>query len=474
MILLCCLCNPSHDTLAGECSSQAFNQSYQMIEAPVDCIQGQWSPGQRLLCVSEGLARQPGFSLLLDSQGKGAACHIIPAQVSESCCQRLARFAHEVWLLNDEDRISAELKRLVSYRLQSIPANFGERRSLLYAPEVGTVRTFATHQSGALFAHTAMLVSGESELDLQATCSNMQLFGKRVTTVGGLKIDHIPRSPLAGLPASKLLALIEAITTSATLDESTLRWGLAALFGVTTVGVLMLQALGMAGWSVPMADIYAVFFMLVGTAYMWARKIHLNDRQLTYRLIAQALQIHLVWSRAGIWEPVAAHLPLRHHAALKWVRELLRLSAMPVADAGPPQPSRLVLQEWLPQAIATNQQLEQWHAKRATRMALAVRGCYGFSGLLTVLLMVSPNLTGLLDLAAGAVLGISSSIGTLFLIFGGTLGYGANAELHHYLAQLLGRTHEMLKLDLPDHEYDELLLDVGRECIHAAAERAFR
>jgi len=132
------------------------------------------------------------------------------------------------------------------------------------------------------------------------------------------------------------------------------------------------------------------------------------------------------------------------------------------------------LQEWLPQAIATNQQLEQWHAKRATRMALAVRGCYGFSGLLTVLLMVSPNLTGLLDLAAGAVLGISSSIGTLFLIFGGTLGYGANAELHHYLAQLLGRTHEMLKLDLPDHEYDELLLDVGRECIHAAAERAFR
>lgn len=445
-----------------------------MIDASVNCIQGQWLPGQRLLCVSEGLAQQAGFARLLESQGQAVACFVIPTQLSESCCQSLARVAHEVWLLNDEDRISAELKRLVSYRLQSIPANSGERRSLLYAPEVGTVRTFEANQTGALIERAAMLASGESESALQATCSNMQLFGKRVMTVGGLQADLMPRNPLAGLSASKLQALIKAITTSATLDESILRWVLVALFGVTTIGVLMLQALGMAGWSVPMADIYAVFFMLVGTAYMWARKLHLNDRQLTYRLIAQALQIHLIWSRAGIREPVAAHLPLRHHAALKWVRELLRLTAVPVSDAGPAQPSRLVLQEWLPQAIATNQQLEQWHAKRAKRMALAVRGCYGFSGLLTVLLMVSPPLTGLLDLAAGAVLGVSSSIGTLFLIFGGTLGYGANAELHQYLAQLLGRTQAMLQLELPDHEYDELLLDVGRECIHAAAERAFR
>lgn len=442
---------------------------------PEDRTQNQWSLGQKLVYASERLAQQTGFAHLLKSQSSNVACFVIPAELPERHGQTLARVAHEVWLLQDEADISPVLKRLIDYRLESIPVASGERHSLLFAPEVGVVRTYEINSSGSLMEHKAMLALGESESALQAVGKNMQLFAKRMAAVGNsARAVPVVNNPLDGLPAHTLQTLIQTITTSANLDESTLRWILAVLFGVTTVGVLILQALGMAGWAVPMADIYAVFFMLVGSAYLWARKLHLNDRQLTYRLIAQALQVHLVWRRAGIQESVAAHLPLRHHVALKWVRELLRMTSIPVVVAASVQRSRLVLQEWLPQAITTSQQLEQWHAKRANRMVLAVRGCYGFSGLLTVLLMVSPPLTGLLDLVAGATLGISSSIGTLFLIFGGTLGYSANADLHQYLTRLLSKTQAMLQLDLPDHEYDELLLDVGRECIHAAAERAFR
>jgi hypothetical protein len=133
-----------------------------------------------------------------------------------------------------------------------------------------------------------------------------------------------------------------------------------------------------------------------------------------------------------------------------------------------------VLESWLPSAISANQKLAYWHASRATRIAWAVRICYGLSGLLTLLLVCAPALNAWMDLAVGATLGIASSIGTLFLIFGGTLGYSANADLHQHLVQLLQRTQQALTLDLPDHEYDELLLDVGRECIQSAVERAFR
>jgi hypothetical protein len=446
------------------------------VPAPTTQRQNPWVLGQRLIGVSARLAAQPHFSLLRDSVGSNAEFLVMPPVLTVLENQTLARAAHEIWMLQDDAAQSASVEQMVSYRTQSIPVSAGERRSLLHAPELGVVRIFRLTPEGTLAPHEVLLPFGETEVSLKAAWDNMCLFAGRIASMdetASLQVDLTPDRGVVGLPGIEIERVVAAAIASADFDERRVRWVLASLFTVTVVGVILLQILAMAGWSVPMADIYAVFFMLVGSGYFWVREHHLNDRQLVYRLIAQTLEIHLVWRRAGLQEPVAAQFQLRHHASLKWVRELLRFAFLQSSLTNQPASSRSVLERWLPLAISTNDKLANWHASRARRMSLAVRWCYGFSGLLTLLMVCGPKLTGWTDLAVGATLGIASSIGTLFLIFGGTLGYSADAQLHQHLVRLLRRTQEALALDLPDHEYDELLLDAGRECIQAAAERAF-
>lgn len=436
----------------------------------------QWILGERQIHVSCGLADLITSDVLESMAGRNAVAVQMPSEIGPFELKTIARSAHEVWILHGEAAFNPAIAPLLEYRLHSIPVSDGERRSVLHAPELGIVRIFDTTPAGDLFQKEILLPLGETEAALVAAWEKMFRFTSRVGSIEDqavLRTALATKQPITSMPNGAIVHLVNTLTLSAKLDERTVRWLLVGLFATTVFGVVLLQALAMAGWSVPMADIYAIFFMLVGSAYFWAREHHLNNRRLVYRLIAQALEVHLLWQRSSLDEPVSAHFQLRHHGSLKWVRELLRFTSMSELRPKERESSKSVLERWLPTAILENEKLANWHTLRATRIAWAVRFCYGLSGLLTLLLIAGPHLSGWWELVFGATLGITSSIGTLFLIFGGTLGYSVNAKLHRHLEQLLQRTHQALSLNLPNHEYDELLIDAGRECIHSAVERAF-
>ena len=68
-------------------------------------------------------------------------------------------------------------------------------------------------------------------------------------------------------------------------------------------------------------------------------------------------------------------------------------------------------------------------------------------------------------------LGLSSSFGSLLLIFNGVMGYGQLAALHRQMLGILEHAQRSLDRRFGDHEYEELLIDLGRESIQTAAER---
>ena len=441
------------------------------------CYAKQWQLGQKLIYLSSGLAERISAESLGKFAGVNSAVLPIPSGLTPLEVKNIARAAHEVWILDGEADSNPSIQQLCQYRMQSIPVSAGEHCSLLHAPELGVIRVFAEDASGRLIIQDELLPLGESISTLDFAFGYILKFAKRI---GSIDPDSILRATVSSrhsfedMPSEQIERLVSATTSSANLDEGALRRVFAVLFGLTVGGVIFLQTLSTAGVAIPMADIYAVYFMLVGSAYFWAREHHLNDRQLIYRLIAQTLEVHMLWQRASLSESVLAHFQLRHHTSLQWVRELLRFGNLTVPSPNLQASSKVVLEGWLPHAISMNSDLANWHARRASQIYWAVRFCYGLGGLLTLVLVIGPPLTGVLDLVAGACLGIASSIGTLLLIFGGTLGYMANADLHQHLAHVLRRTQQSLGLELPDHEYDELLRDAGRECIQSAVERAFR
>jgi hypothetical protein len=437
----------------------------------------QWQLGQKLIYLSSGLAGRISAETLARFAGVNSAILPVSSELTPLEVMNIAKAAHEIWILDGEVDSNPSIQHLCKYRMQSIPVSAGEHCSLLHAPELGLVRVFSEDASGTLIIQYELLPLGESISTLDSACGDIVKFAKRIASIDP---DSILRArvstghALEALPSEQIERLVSATTSSANLDECALRRVIAALFGITVGGVIFLQTMTTAGLQIPMADIYAVYFMLVGSAYFWAREHHLNDRQLVYRLIAQTLEVHLLWQRASLNESVVAHFQLRHHASLQWVRELLRFSSLTVPGPNLRASSKAVLAGWLPRAISRNSDLANWHARRASQIYWSVRVCYGLGGLLTLVLVIGPPLTNVPNLVAGACLGIASSLGTLLLIFGGTLGYMANADLHQHLAHVLRRTQQSLGLELPDHEYDELLRDAGRECIQSAVERAFR
>jgi len=68
------------------------------------------------------------------------------------------------------------------------------------------------------------------------------------------------------------------------------------------------------------------------------------------------------------------------------------------------------------------------------------------------------------------MLGISASFGTLFLIFGGVMGYASSAASHEHLRWLFSSASALLIQDLPVHEEEELLIDLGKETLQAAGD----
>jgi hypothetical protein len=229
----------------------------------------------------------------------------------------------------------------------------------------------------------------------------------------------------------------------------------------------------MSDLHLPMAVIYALFFMVVGSIYMWGLKTRWSTYQLEYQALAEILTVQLVWRIAGIKDASFDHLLLKHTHCLHWVQEALRPAALPTPTELSQTP-QAILTEWVEHKI-------RWHSTEAVRLERRanifhkmVLTFYGISLGLTLIMLLPANL--LPPSAAdylGPTLGICASFGTLSLIFGGNMGYTTGATTHQRMLKLFAAASNMLKQALPDYETKELLVDLGKESLQAAGDWVF-
>jgi hypothetical protein len=379
-----------------------------------------------------------------------------PTSAAPSELLDICRVAHELWITAAEWQACPDIQMAAMWRKESAPPQMGEQRSLLHAPEVGTLRVWSTDGNDMTDHAAAHHPKGaHSHADV----------GHSLASVAAC---------LKSQAASDWEGMANALLREADRLQHQVRLALGTVFVVTGMGVVGLQALAMSGWNIPMADLFAVYFMLVGSAYLWARNHHWNQHQLALRALAMALHVKHIWAQAHLPHPPFTTLfPLRHKAELGWVHEALRpLNALPALPSATPNSARQTLGTWLPAETELQTQQAASNLGKANWLSRGVKACYAVSGLLTVLTVLQwpPGIGA--DMAVGVALGLLSSLGTLLLIFNGVLGYGPAADMHQHLVNVLQKGTQALGMNLSDHEYDELLLDLGKECIHTAAERA--
>lgn len=384
----------------------------------------------------------------------------LPSHDDAQTLLQVCRAAHEVWVL-DEERSTPTVALALELRTQSAPPSMGERRSVLHAPELGPVRLWTADGEASPHAPDVPPAATEDTRPLLASVAHA-LQTQAPQDWHGMSLQ---------------------LQTQAQGLQRRVRLALLTLFVATIVGVVALQALSMAGWNIPMADLYAVYFMLVGSFYLWARQHHWNEHQLALRSLAQALDIKALWSEAALpHEPITTQFQLKHQDRLDWVCAALRPLQWPTSSApsaaretGHPrtlQSTQATLQRWLPVERKLHVTQAAVNARKAAWLSGGVKACYGLSGLFTLLVVLQwpPDVAA--DTVVSTALGLLSSLGTLLLIFNGVLGYGQSAAMHQHLVAVLDRSLAALDMRLSPHEYDELLLDVGKECIQSAAERA--
>lgn len=387
----------------------------------------------------------------------------LPQSADPATVLRACRSAHEVWVMDDE--ITEENRESAAHlafklRAESAGPELGERRSVLHAPEVGPVRVWQVTTASVRELEN----QNRGPLDqnnnhsirsyLASLCRELHLNGPSTNPPNTSSFQDIANRYLRGV-----------------------RLTMAGLFLLTVAGISALQALAMAGLNIPLSDYYAVFFMLVGTLYMWGKQHHWNERQHGLRTLEQAVKVQSHWLKAGLsGEMISAQFQLRHLYKHEWVREALR----PLNWLQPEDPERRdksssfnQLKNWLPDELEHHKRRERIESSKANYLNAGVYIGYLLSAVFT-LLVVSPveHLNGApWDTIFSAALGLSSSLGTLLLIYNSVMGYGAAASIHQHMINVLNHAQRALEYKLKSHEYDELLLDVGRELIQSAAEK---
>lgn len=426
--------------------------------------------GQWVILVSEGVARE-----LQQPESVGGMAEIavavahdgptaflkLPEQASHEVILRACRSANEYWVLGEEcdDQSSKSASALAFlFRTESVPPSMGERRSVLHAPEVGLVKVFRRPTSGSSWNFETVLLSNET--DYKETRTQLAWLRNEV-----------------GLPAKHL-----SVEGMALFEEHAIHYLrkvrriISVLFTLAVMGVAALQWMAMSGWAIPMADVFAVFFMLVGSVFLWGKQHHWNERHHVLLTFAAAVKIQALWLRANLTaEVLSAQFQLRQLHQYGWVREALRPLNWLHQGSGPQagHKSKACLEQWLPTELAHQQARSESERRKAQWLTTSVYSAYGISAVLTVLMVTPLDFLNATSVAQGtsAALGLFSSLGTLLLIFNGVMGYGARAGIHQHMANLLSRATTTLSQGLDEHEYDELLLDLGRESIQSAAER---
>ena len=355
------------------------------------------------------------------------------------------------------------------FRVHSIPPELGGNRGVFFAPEAGPVLLMeegALPRGGGL-ADLLTFLHGQ-------TCSKWlrQLHElDRANAAARYLGAHRNSKSIADIPADpkeeSLVTAFRVVDTLSRRKQAHVTWAHGSMLGLGFVSVVVMQCMGMWISGLPMADIYAVVFMLLGLGHLWIRKREATDQYADYRVLAECLRVQYFWRKAGIAAAPADFFMHKHMQRLSWVREVVKTFHLHPAEDMQLNHDRAM--PWL------SGQLD-YHTKSALRngrldkfLKNVVVAFYGISGVLTIWAIALPA-DQFVDLWRGFALGISASCGTLLLIFNGNMGFGGRTAQHERMQEsfafaihLLGQVHH-------EHERRELLVDLGRETIQETSE----
>jgi len=396
------------------------------------------------------------YGVALHSGAHSAICFVaIPPHSDVSTVLALCRAAHEVWILDGSD---CELsQQLLAFRTQSAPPTLNEKKSILHAPEVGLVRVWRKHGNTLLENQVAQPVKPITK-DAIA----------HLLTLHRLLATNPSRTP------EDWFEMANALRQHASSRRRLVRCSLAGLFALTVLGVIGLQMLSMSPWRIPMADLYAVFYLLVGTLYLWGKRQQWNTEQLAWMSLAEALESQSLLGRAGFRHGAITGLfLLRHRRSVEWIREALRPMTWALYAHAPDCTSSThqLLSQWVPLALRRHSDVARRQRRKTLALEWGMRCCYAVGGVLTVIAVAGVVDAPATSMAVSIGIGLTSAMGTLMLIFNSVLGFAQDADLHDHLTGVFAHARQCLSQPLSSHEYDELLLDLVEESIQQSAER---
>lgn len=195
--------------------------------------------------------------------------------------------------------------------------------------------------------------------------------------VGTRSLQDIPVDP-ADMETTQTFQQIDTLsrrhqTLVTILHSVTLAAGLGA--------VLLLQWTGDHIRTLPLADLYAITFMLLGTGHLWVRQWESNDQYADCRALAEGLRAQYYWRKAGITDAPAEYFLHKHQQRLGWVRDALKLFHLAPPASRPDQ--QFCMDSWVKKQAEYHHGSARRNGLRAKYLSRMVWILYGISLLLT-------------------------------------------------------------------------------------------
>lgn len=361
----------------------------------------------------------------------------------------------------------------LDFRMHSIPPELGGSRGFFFAPETGPVLLLQVPGVAPGVADVLKDITfphGQSFKKLQRQMHELDLANAAVTRLGQYRdVRSISDMPDDSDQADLVHAFQVVDTLSRRQQQRvTLLHGGMLLVGF--IAVLSMQLIGMFVSGLPMADVYAVVFMLLGLGHMAVRNLEATDQYADYRVLAECLRVQYFWRKAGISAAPANFFLHKHVHRLAWVREAVK--AFHLQTELPAAKSQSVLAPWVLSQLRYHTGSARRNGALYRRLERGVWCLYLSSAVLTALVFSAPSHFAT-NVWIGATLGVTASCGTLLLIFNGSMGFGSRAAQHQRMSESFALAANLLSGVGHENECYELLVDLGRESIQETSEWIF-
>jgi len=269
------------------------------------------------------------------------------------------------------------------FRAHSIPPELGGKRGVFFAAETGaslllragealdlaTVERKIEFPAGRCFESW---VPQLRELN-RANKGLAQLDGK----VCARSMWDMPLDP-TDLKTTQTFQQIDTLSRR----HQTMVTILHSLILTTGLGaVLLLQWMGDHIRTLPLADLYAIAFMLIGTGHIWVRKWESNDQYADYRALAEGLRVQYYWRKAGIRDAPAEYFLHKHQQRLGWVRDALKLFHLASPASQPDQ--KFCMDFWVKKQADYHRGSARRNGLRSIYLSRTVWALYSISLLFT-------------------------------------------------------------------------------------------